>query len=95
MQIRQSTLRDSIAMIEFKYKEWYMIDKGARWGKHKSTMVAKNGGAGGIWFLGFIGALAYYLHVHSGTFWLVILATLKAIVWPAFLVYHLLLFLRV
>ncbi len=52
--------------------------------------VANKGGAGGIWFLGFIGALVYYLHTHSGTFWLVVLALLKALVWPAFLVYHLL-----
>ena len=62
---------------------------------NKSKHVAKAGGAGGLWFLGFIGALVYYLHVHSGTFWLVILAFLKAIVWPAFLVYHLLVFLKV
>jgi hypothetical protein len=57
--------------------------------------MAQSGGGGGIWFLGFIGALIYYLHVHSGTFWLVVLAVLKAIVWPALLVYHLLLFLQV
>ncbi len=48
-----------------------------------------------IWFLGFIGALVYFLHVHSGTFWLVILAILKAFVWPAYVVYHALLFLKV
>ena len=60
-----------------------------------SKHVAKSGGAGGIWLLGFIGALFYYIHVHSGTFWLVVLAFLKAIVWPAILVYHLLLFLKV
>ena len=48
------------------------------------------GGAGGIWFLGFIGALVYYIHTHSGTFWLVLLAIMKSMVWPAFLVYHLL-----
>lgn len=48
------------------------------------------GGAGGIWFLGFIGALVYYIHTHSGTFWLVILALLKAAVWPAFVVFHIL-----
>lgn len=58
------------------------------------TIIKKGGGSGGLWFLGFIGALVYYLHVHSGTFWLVILAVLKAAVWPAFLVYHLLLFLH-
>ncbi len=58
-----------------------------------SDSEAKRGraaGAGGIWFLGFIGALVYYLHTHSGTFWLVVLAFMKAVVWPAFLVYHLL-----
>ena len=49
-----------------------------------------HGGAGGLWFLGFLGALVYYLHFHSGTLWLVVLAVLKSLVWPAFLVYHLL-----
>ncbi len=48
------------------------------------------GGAGGGWFLGFIGALVYYLHTHSGTFWLVLVAIVKAIFWPGFLVFHLL-----
>jgi len=61
---------------------------------HRSKKVIKTGGSGGIWFLGFIGALVYYLHIHSGTFWLVILAFLKALFWPAFLVYHLLAFLK-
>jgi hypothetical protein len=61
----------------------------------RKSHAAKAGGSGGIWFLGFIGALVYFLHIHSGTFWLVILAVLKAIVWPALLIYHLLLFLRV
>jgi hypothetical protein len=40
--------------------------------------------------LGFIGALCYYLHTHSGTFWLVLLAFMKAVVWPAFVVYYVL-----
>jgi hypothetical protein len=52
--------------------------------------VSNNGGASGIWCLGFIGALMYYLHTHSGTFWLVLLAIMKAVVWPAFVVYHVL-----
>ena len=59
--------------------------------ERKSKRVASRGGTGGIWFLGFIGALVYYLHFHSGTFWLVVLAFMKAIVWPAFVVYHVLL----
>lgn len=52
--------------------------------------AASTGGAGGIWLLGFIGALFYYLHSHSGTFWLVLLALMKSLVWPAFVVYHVL-----
>lgn len=57
--------------------------------------VTQTGGASGIWFIGFVGALIYYLHTHSGTLWLVILAIIKAIVWPAVLVYNLFLFLGV
>jgi len=52
--------------------------------------AANAGGAGGIWFIGFIGALVYYVHTHSGTWWLVVLAIMKSIVWPAFVVYHVL-----
>lgn len=44
---------------------------------------------GGIYFLGFIGAAVYYIQ-QSTTFWTGVLAILKAIVWPAFLVYKLL-----
>lgn len=43
----------------------------------------------GIYFLGFIGAAVYYLQ-QSTSFWTGVLAILKAIVWPAFLVYKLL-----
>jgi hypothetical protein len=55
-----------------------------------SKTVASNGGASGIWLLGFIGALVYYLHYHSGSFGLVLIAIFKALVWPAYLVYYLL-----
>ena len=59
--------------------------------KYRAKYVGRPGGpANGIWFLGFVGALVYYLNHESGTFWLVVLAVLKAIVWPALLVYHLL-----
>jgi len=56
--------------------------------KPRASSTACKGGAGGIWFLGFIGAFFYYLHTHSGTFWLVLLAVMKSVVWPAFVVYH-------
>ncbi|MDD3805999.1 MAG: hypothetical protein PHD91_00200 [bacterium] len=39
-----------------------------------------------VYGLGFIGAVIYYL-VHAGTFWAGVLGILKAIVWPAILVY--------
>ncbi|VVB83697.1 Uncharacterised protein [uncultured archaeon] len=44
---------------------------------------------GGIYFLGFIGAAVFYLQ-QSTTFWTGVLAVLKAMVWPAMLVYKLL-----
>ncbi len=56
----------------------------------KRSNPAVRGGAGGIWFLGFLGALVYYIHTHSGTFWLVLLAFMKSVIWPAFVVYHVL-----
>ncbi|MBS3107325.1 hypothetical protein J4468_00230 [Candidatus Woesearchaeota archaeon] len=49
-----------------------------------------NGGA--IYGLGFIGAAVYYISIAT-SFWIGVLGFLKAIVWPAFLVYGLLKFL--
>lgn len=39
--------------------------------------------------MAFIGALVYFLQ-HASTFWMGVLGVLKAIVWPAILVYRLL-----
>lgn len=63
--------------------------------KKNKTYVNKNSGSGGLWFLGFIGTLVYFIHFHSGTFGLVLLAIIKAIFWPAFLVYYLLHFMHI
>lgn len=49
----------------------------------------KGGGGSPIYFLGFIGSAVYYLHVSYG-FGSSIVALLKALIWPAFLVFHLL-----
>lgn len=46
-------------------------------------------GCGGIYGLGFIGAAVYYVSQSTG-FWMGVLGILKALVWPAFLVYSLL-----
>jgi hypothetical protein len=46
-------------------------------------------GGGAVYGLGFIGAAVYYISTATG-FWMGVLGFLKAIVWPAFLVYKLL-----
>jgi hypothetical protein len=43
---------------------------------------------GGIYFLGLIGSLVYYIQ-NAGTFWVGVLGVLKSIVWPAIIVYKL------
>lgn len=44
-------------------------------------------GMGGFWFLGFIGAAVYYIRA-ADSFGSGVVGFLKAIVWPAFLVYE-------
>ena len=47
-------------------------------------------GCGGCaYFLGFIGAAVYYVQQSTG-FWMGVLGVLKALVWPAFVVFKLL-----
>lgn len=50
-------------------------------------------GCGGIYGLGFIGAAIYYIS-QATSFWAGVLGFLKALVWPAFLVFDLLKFLH-
>jgi hypothetical protein len=56
----------------------------------KSVKMAKQAPGGFILFLGFIGAAIYFIQHTSGGFWEVILALLKAFVWPVFVMYHVL-----
>ena len=51
-----------------------------------------HGCSSAIYGLGFIGALVYYISTATG-FWMGVLGVLKAIVWPAFLVFEMLKFL--
>jgi hypothetical protein len=48
-----------------------------------------SGCSGAVYGLGFIGAAVYYVS-HAPSFWMGVLGILKAIVWPAFLVYGML-----
>lgn len=47
----------------------------------------RNGGPGIVYFLGFIGALIYFLQ-QADTFWQGVLGVLEAFVWPVLLIYH-------
>lgn len=60
-------------------------------GSHK--MRGGAGVGGGVYGLAFIGAVVYFIQ-HSDTFWMGVLGFLKALVWPAILVYKLLEFLK-
>ena len=56
--------------------------------------MSKTGGVGsGVYGLGFIGALVYYVQTAT-SFGDGLLGFIKALVWPAFLVYKLLEFLK-
>jgi hypothetical protein len=46
-----------------------------------------NASSGTVYGLGFIGAAVYYISTATGI-WIGVLGFLKAIVWPAFLVYE-------
>jgi hypothetical protein len=56
-------------------------------------MYGQTGGGNAVYGLGFVGAVVYYLG-HAATFWIGIVGILKALVWPAFLVYQALGFLK-
>ncbi|MCX6812600.1 MAG: hypothetical protein NTW79_03185 [Candidatus Berkelbacteria bacterium] len=52
-----------------------------------------HGASNGFYGLGFVGALIYFIQ-HATTFWIGVYGILKALVWPAILVYKLLGFLK-
>lgn len=58
----------------------------------KVTKIVNNNAA--AWgfpaFVAYIGAAIYFVSTTNGAFWAVIGALLKAIVWPGFVVYHVL-----
>ncbi|MBD3300314.1 MAG: hypothetical protein GF347_03100 [Candidatus Moranbacteria bacterium] len=59
--------------------------------------ICKNGfkscdSSSAVYGLGLVGAAVYYISTASG-FWMGVVGFLKALVWPAFLVYELLKFL--
>ena len=57
--------------------------------KEKKIKCSSNSCSGCGYGLGFLGAAIYYISTATG-FWIGVLGVLKAIVWPAFLVFELL-----
>ncbi len=60
--------------------------KCGHWHGHGSTSCAYG--------LGILGAAIYYVQ-HAETFWMGVVGILKALVWPAFLVYEVMKFLKI
>jgi hypothetical protein len=58
----------------------------------KGSKARHAGGGNAVYGLGLIGALVYYIQAADG-FWAGVLGILKALVWPAFVIYDLLKFL--
>ncbi len=54
--------------------------------QHTRIKNVYRGGGDAVYGLGLIGALIYYL-THAATFWMGVLGVLKAIVWPALVIY--------
>lgn len=58
-------------------------------GENKVKNVSSDASGGAVYCLGIIGAAIYFISNASG-FWMGVLGLLKAIVWPAILVFELL-----
>jgi len=61
--------------------------------EYKTVNVFRYGPRGALFGLTYIGAAIYFIAQTTGGFWEVILGLLQALVWPAYVVYHLLAFL--
>jgi hypothetical protein len=59
----------------------------------KPKKKSYNNTGNGIYGLAFIGAAVYYIQ-QAPTFWMGVLGFLKALVWPAFLIYELMKYLK-
>lgn len=56
----------------------------------RARVIVRDGPWGFFFLLAYIGAAIYFVTESDGSFWGVILGLLQAIVWPAYVVYHVL-----
>lgn len=60
-------------------------------GEHTKTVkIVEHGPWGFFHFLAYIGAAIYFISTSNGGFWEVILGLLQAIVWPVYVIFHVL-----
>jgi drug/metabolite transporter (DMT)-like permease len=57
----------------------------------RARVITRDGPWGFAFLLAYIGAAIYFVSQSDGSFWGVVLGLLKAIVWPGYVVYHVLL----
>jgi hypothetical protein len=62
--------------------------------KYRTKFVERSGPWGLIFLFAYIGAAIYFVSHSDGGFWGVILGLLQAIVWPVYVVYHVLVILH-
>ena len=61
----------------------------------RTTRVVESNGTWGVFFLlAYVGAAIYFISQSDGSFWAVILGLLQAMVWPAYVIYHVLVLLQ-
>lgn len=60
-------------------------------GNYRTKIVQRSGPWGLIFLFCYIGAAIYFVSNSNGSFWAVILGLLQAIVWPVYVIYHVLL----
>jgi hypothetical protein len=52
--------------------------------------IVRDGPWGFFFLLAYVGAAIYFISMSGGSFWGVVLGLLQAIVWPLYVVYHVL-----
>lgn len=57
----------------------------------RTRMIVREGPWGFIFLLAYVGAAIYFISISDGSFWAVILGLLQAVVWPVYVMYHVLL----
>lgn len=63
--------------------------------ERRSAAIGTAAPWGFFFLLAYIGAAIYFISLSDGRFWSVVLGLLQAMVWPVYLMYHVLLMLNV